>query len=147
MTPGFRPGPEPAGLVALALLAADRLTKLIVSQGEEVLTAGPVTVAALVNRSGVLGLPLGNTLLVAAGTVIIVGIAALLLRVRRPSVRVGLWLLLAGALGNTVDRLLYGGVLDIIAIGPSSHFNLADVLILLGGLALFISVWRKDGGD
>ncbi len=147
MTPVVGRGPEPAGLVALALLAADQLTKLIVSQSGETFSAGPVSVGALVNRSGVLGLPLSNTLLIAAGFVIMFGIAVLLGRTRRPSVRVGLWLLLAGAVGNTIDRLLYGGALDIVAIGPSSHFNLADIWILLGGLALLLAVWRKDGGD
>ncbi|MEX1113068.1 MAG: signal peptidase II [Patescibacteria group bacterium] len=146
MTPSVRRGPEPAGLIALALLAADQLTKLIVMQSGETLTAGPMTVGALVNRSGVLGLPLSNALLIAAGFMIVLGIAVLLARTPRPSVRLGLWLLLAGAVGNTIDRLLYGGALDIVAIGPSSHFNLADIWILLGGLALLLAVWRKDGG-
>ncbi|NPV88601.1 signal peptidase II [Coprothermobacteraceae bacterium] len=47
-----------------------------------------------------------------------------------------LWLVGFGALGNLLDRLLYGGVIDFIRIGSFPAFNIADSLIVLG-----ISLW------
>ncbi len=142
----LRPEAAGAGAVAAALLVADQLTKLLVSQAGQVMELGPVTIAPLVNRSGVLGLPVANDILLVAGVLIAAGIIWLLRRTARPMLQVGLWLLLAGALGNTIDRVTSGGALDIIAIGPSSHFNLADIWILLGGGALLFGLWRKDAG-
>ena len=44
----------------------------------------------------------------------------------------GLCLLIAGAIGNTLDRLYHGAVIDFIAIGPFPVFNLADSFISIG---------------
>jgi signal peptidase II len=51
-------------------------------------------------------------------------------------------LLLAGALGNQVDRLALGYVRDyvILAIRPSDIFNTADVFMVLGALLLLGSL-------
>lgn len=43
--------------------------------------------------------------------------------------------ILAGALGNALDRIFYGHVIDYLALGNYPVFNLADVLIV-GGCAL-----------
>jgi signal peptidase II len=47
-------------------------------------------------------------------------------------------LVFAGGLANIADRLLYGGVIDYIRIGPIPTFNLADLCISLGVLGLVI---------
>ena len=51
-------------------------------------------------------------------------------------------LLLAGALGNQVDRLALGYVRDyvILAIRPTDIFNTADVFMVLGALLLLGSL-------
>lgn len=41
-----------------------------------------------------------------------------------------------GALSNAADRVLYGGVVDYLRIGPLPVFNIADLLVLAGMLAL-----------
>ena len=65
--------------------------------------------------------------------------------------RVGLSLVLAGGVGNLVDRLRYGGaVVDFlnVGIGPlrTGIFNVADVAILAGVL-LLIAGWLRERGD
>ncbi len=47
-----------------------------------------------------------------------------------------LWLLIAGALSNLADRWLYGYVIDYLEITGLTAFNLADVMIVLGAIAL-----------
>lgn len=61
-------------------------------------------------------------------------------------VRAGLILILAGAIGNLIDRLRLGYVIDFLDFRIWPVFNFADVLISLGGLLLvyhIISVKRK----
>jgi lipoprotein signal peptidase len=47
----------------------------------------------------------------------------------------------AGALGNTADRLMLGFVRDFLVLAPRPHdiFNLADVLMLAGAASLALS--------
>jgi signal peptidase II len=64
----------------------------------------------------------------------------LLMPLRIVLFRVGLTMLLGGILGNVLDRILYGYVIDFLVLGKpklnSPVFNVADVLQLVGyGLA------------
>lgn len=59
--------------------------------------------------------------------------------VRHNLANLGLALLLGGSLGNLVDRLVSGGVIDFIQVGNTPIFNLADVAIVCGsGLIIFV---------
>jgi signal peptidase II len=49
-----------------------------------------------------------------------------------------------GALGNLIDRLRLGYVVDFIAVGPWPNFNVADSAVTLGVLALVWS-WIRLG--
>lgn len=51
----------------------------------------------------------------------------------------GSTLVLAGAISNFADRIIYGGVIDFISIGSWPLFNIADALICCG---LAIMVWN-----
>lgn len=44
---------------------------------------------------------------------------------------------IGGGLGNLIDRLLYGHVVDFIVLRPFPVFNVADIGITVGLLALF----------
>ncbi|MBY6092152.1 signal peptidase II [Pseudooceanicola sp. 502str34] len=59
-------------------------------------------------------------------------------------------LLIGGALGNVVDRLLYGAVADFLnmsccGIENPYAFNVADITIFIGALALVLLPARKKG--
>ncbi|NOV29409.1 signal peptidase II [Methylomonas sp. ZR1] len=69
----------------------------------------------------------------------------LLAKSTSPSSILAYTLLLAGGLGNLIDRLMYGGyVVDFInmGIGPirTGVFNVADVVVVAGALMLFIGM-------
>lgn len=53
-------------------------------------------------------------------------------------------LMIGGALGNIVDRMLYGAVLDFIRIGTFPAFNLADSSITIGVLLLLLQFRRSS---
>jgi signal peptidase II len=59
-----------------------------------------------------------------------------------------LGLLVAGAIGNVVDRLRSAqGVVDFIEVGVGSYrwptFNVADSAITVGAIALAVSLWLE----
>ncbi|MBC7329589.1 signal peptidase II [bacterium] len=57
-----------------------------------------------------------------------------------------LYLIVGGALGNILDRIRLGYVVDFIHIRFWPVFNIADICILLGVILTLISTLRKKGG-
>ena len=71
---------------------------------------------------------------------------------RDPPGRAGLWsagLLIGGALGNVVDRLLYGAVADFLnmsccGLDNPFAFNVADIAIFVGAIGLVLFPGGKN---
>jgi signal peptidase II len=61
---------------------------------------------------------------------------------------VSLGLIIGGAIGNAVDRLLYGGVADFFSLHAYGFywyvFNIADVAIVAGVLGLLYDSWAAS---
>ena len=140
-----------AGLVALGVLVLDQLVKALVTsaleRGEERdLVAG----AMLVNTRNT-GVAFGQLqdggALVAA--FIAIAVAALLFYFARNAGRPLIWLpvglLLGGALGNIVDRVREGAVVDFFKLPHWPAFNVADASITIGVVILLI-VMERGGG-
>jgi len=62
-------------------------------------------------------------------------------------IRFSLSLQLAGAVGNLIDRILFGQVTDFISLGNFAIFNVADSSITVGVAILLIAVWMQDRND
>jgi signal peptidase II len=58
--------------------------------------------------------------------------------------QVGIGLILGGAIGNLIDRLRLGHVVDFIAAGTFPKFNVADSAISIGLALLAVAVFRDD---
>jgi signal peptidase II len=58
--------------------------------------------------------------------------------------RLGATLIVAGALGNFYDRLVYGHVVDFLELPYWPVFNLADSAIVVGVALLVMGVWMLD---
>ena len=73
---------------------------------------------------------------VAAAAVIVAGLILWLRRVREPLLAVAIGLIIGGAIGNVVDRLLRGAVVDFLDFHIAGWhwfaFNLADSAISIG---------------
>lgn len=138
----------PLALIA-AIFISDQLTKLWVLHGAD-FSNGPIPalpfmdITLVWNRGISYGLfqtdGLGRWVLVA---VTVAGTAALtvwLLRARHKVVRFALAAIVGGAVGNLVDRVAYGAVVDFVhlhAYGWSWYvFNIADAAIVIGVLVL-----------
>jgi signal peptidase II len=62
--------------------------------------------------------------------------------------RLALALIIGGAAGNVIDRLMYGYVIDFIDVYYESWhwpaFNIADAAISVGALLLLLDVFQRD---
>jgi signal peptidase II len=60
----------------------------------------------------------------------------------------GLSLIAGGALGNMLDRLLHGRVVDFVHVHWQHHyfpaFNVADSAITVGAALLLLDAWRES---
>jgi signal peptidase II len=104
------------------------------------------------NRQGVMGLPVGpySRWILSAVSIVLLGVLVRLLYETHAHEKLratSLALIIGGALGNLLDRLMSGrGVVDFIDIGIGTWrfwtFNVADVAIDIG-IALFAwTLWR-----
>ena len=66
----------------------------------------------------------------------------------RPWKRLALGLILGGAVGNLIDRLFFGEVIDFVDMGIGLHrwpvYNVADIAVTLGAIGLVFSFLRSD---
>lgn len=132
---------------ALAVLVLDRLTKLAVQAWLPLGHSRPVlgrllaiTHAQNTGAAFSLGVGLGNLFL--ALELVAVGVILYLYRRVPPGelwMRLAMGMVLGGALGNAIDRVLSSAVTDFIDLGWWPVFNLADAGIVVGALILF---WR-----
>lgn len=83
---------------------------------------------------------LGSWPFVALAVVVSLGLAIWLVRLRRALMVLTVGLILGGALGNVIDRLIYGAVIDFIDLHSGSWhwpaFNIADAAITVGVVIL-----------
>lgn len=137
-----------AAVVAAADLAVKAATARNLAGRGTVDLAGPVDLRLLFNPGAAFGL--GAALPVAAIVTItglvVAGVALVAWRLAPThgrAGRVGLALVLGGAVGNVTDRALDGVVTDYLHTGWWPTFNLADVAIVTGAGLLLLHSFRR----
>lgn len=133
------------GAVALAAVAADQVTKHIVTStlalDEDVHVAGPLSIHHVQNPGIAFGLFGGATPVVAVVTAAaIVWMIVFFARsaLRHPVLPAAFGLLIGGSLSNLVDRIRLGYVTDFVDLSWWGFrvFNLADAFIVVGVVIL-----------
>lgn len=65
--------------------------------------------------------------------------------------KIGLGMVIGGIVGNLVDRILYGAVIDYLSFDFFGYsfpiFNIADIGITIGFLILVIDIFRGDDNE
>jgi signal peptidase II len=59
-------------------------------------------------------------------------------------IKIALCLLLGGAIGNFIDRVLFGQVTDFISVGTFAVFNVADSFVTISSVMLIIAMLIKE---
>jgi len=144
-----RSGRARAGAVFACVLAADQAVKAIVTaslqRGEEREIVAGIKLVNVRNTGVAFGQLQNGGLIV--GVVIAIAVIALLAYFARYASQPWIWLptglLLGGALGNIVDRLTEGAVIDFIKLPHWPAFNVADSAITVGVIVLLIVMERE----
>ena len=134
-------------IVAALVFVLDQLSKLAVKglQQPVVLIPSFLQVTYIENTGSSFGMLQGWSYFLAAMGIIII-IAFLLFFRSFPKdllAIAAIGLILGGALGNTVDRLLLGHVVDFIDFSFWPAFNIADSAMTIGVVLLIFESFRK----
>lgn len=90
---------------------------------------------------------LGQYVLIAMSVAISIGLILWLSHVKYKTVAVALGLIIGGAIGNAIDRAIYGAVADFFLLHGFGYewyvFNIADIAISCGVFFLLIETLRK----
>ncbi len=146
---------RPGILAAVAVIAIDQATKLWLLYGYDIVHHGAVKVTPFFDLVLALNTGIsygwfqnesatGQAVLLAAKAIAVVVLAIWMARSQSRLATIALGLIIGGAIGNAIDRLAYGAVVDFalfhVEIGGKPFnwyvFNMADVAIVAGVAAL-----------
>ncbi len=143
----------PVLTIALLIIVLDQITKLIITStlvpGESWLSESPVQVTYVRNSGSAFGFFRNQTFPLIVASFIAIGFILYYFRntVKPPAiVIIALGMQLGGALGNLIDRIRLGYVVDFIDFRFWPIFNAADssISISLVMLAFYVLVIEKD---
>jgi signal peptidase II len=151
----------PGILVALAVIAFDQATKLWLLRVFDIAHRGAVKVTPFFDLVLALNTGIsygwfqnesatGQAVLLAVKAIAVVVLAVWMARSQSRLATIALGLIIGGAIGNAIDRLAYGAVVDFalfhVQIGGKPFnwyvFNIADVAIVAGVAALLYDSFR-----
>ncbi len=138
-------------LIALSLLFLDQFSKYLIRQKLPVAVSIPVInsifhITYVENTGIAFGLfPQGHSLFIIISLIIIIVIVFFERKkvLKSPWERFCLGLVLGGALGNLIDRLRFGFVIDFLDFRVWPVFNLADSGVCIGGILMVFFLLRK----
>ena len=129
----------------LGVVALDQATKYVVKSNLDLHQAWPAEgffrIAYRTNTGTAFGLFPGQTVTLIFLSLFAIGFLFYFYRTRAlsyPLLRLAIGLQLGGAIGNLIDRVWLGAVVDFIDVGPWPTFNIADSSIVVGILILAV---------
>jgi len=154
--------PARAGLiVAVASLAADQLSKNWLLYGLDFRALGPAARIPVLSFFDMVmvwnpgisyglfpaGSRIGAILLIVLSLIAVAALSWWLAKAERLILAVGLGLVIGGALGNVIDRAIYGAVADFFHFYAFGHdwyvFNVADAAITVGVVVLLLEAFVR----
>ena len=144
-------------LIVLLIVALDQLTKWLVLSSfrlfeSRTLIEGFLYLTRRFNTGAAWSLFEGQLGFFIVITIIALGLFVVLLKEaltkRKPWQWIGLSVMIGGTIGNFIDRLRFGGVVDFIDVFIFTYdfpvFNVADSALTVGLIAFMIGVWLDE---
>ena len=148
--------PKPMYLIFVAVFAAlDQIIKLIVSLSIDLniptpIIPGFVNLTYVLNTGAAFSIFEGGRIFLIPLTLIMIIAGLYLINNKKTTEKFTLWvltLITAGGIGNLIDRIFRGAVIDYIDLDININFiktfaifNFADMCVVVGGIALVISL-------
>lgn len=130
--------------IIIISILIDQLTKYFACNIETPISLIPnlLSFEYVENRGAVFGIMQGsNYILAIISLVICIAIGGYILKAKKESKKIHFawYMILAGGLGNLIDRVVRGYVVDFIATPFIATFNIADSFVVIGVLLLLIN--------
>lgn len=140
--------------ISIVVILFDQFTKYLIKEFVPRYSAWPddgiVQIVHGVNTGSAFGLFSDYTLLLTIGSLIGIGFVLYFFYKNSFNViwmRISLSLIVGGAVGNLIDRIRDGGVVDFISVGWWPAFNIADSAISIGmAILIFTLVFGEKLG-
>jgi len=129
-------------LLFILLIFLDQIVKYFMTNKKYTIVRNFFYLIFKKNYGAAFGVLAGHRLfLVSAGIIITIALFFLLFKIKN---KLPVIFLLAGTIGNLIDRLIFGYVRDFINIWFLSSFNFADVFCVIGGILLIIDIFKNE---
>ena len=135
------------------ILFLDRLTKFLFHDADVILIPGVLALTGAQNTGMAMGMLEGKTVMLVILSVVLVAVSVYCLRSYRIKglASAAISMIAGGAVGNAVDRLFIGYVIDMIEVLFIDFyiFNVADIGVVCGALLCGVSLlfcpkeWEK----
>ncbi|MDQ0253798.1 signal peptidase II [Evansella vedderi] len=143
-------------IIALVIIIIDQWTKWLVVQYMELRESIPIIegvfhLTSHRNAGAAFGILQGQMWLFFIATVIVIGVVIYYIQTEGKKHRWFGWalgLVLGGAIGNFIDRVLHGEVVDFLDVYIFTYnypiFNVADMALVVGVIMLIIHVLKEE---
>lgn len=143
-------------LIALIVIIIDQFTKFLIVKYMEIGESIPVIeklfyISSHRNAGAAFGILQGQMIFFYIITVIVIGIIVYYIQTQTKESRflgISLGLILGGAIGNFIDRVLLGHVVDFLNVYIFSYdfpiFNIADSALVIGVLLLIVFIFLEE---
>lgn len=143
-------------IIAFGIIILDQLTKWLVVRNMEVRESIPIVeniihLTSHRNAGAAFGILQGQMWLFYVATVAVVAVIIYMIQTQLEGSRwygTALGLILGGAIGNFIDRLLEGAVVDFIDVYIFTYnfpiFNVADISLVTGVIMVIIHVFLEE---
>jgi signal peptidase II len=146
-------------IIFTSTLLADIISKYLVvvyisDQGGYDFLGGFLRISLVYNKGGVFGILQGykNMFLVVSVIVLVIMLVYFFLEKNKTKLfSISMSLIISGAVGNIIDRLIAGrpGVVDFISLGVDGvyrwpSFNVADAVIIIGAFLLVVVFYKEE---
>lgn len=127
----------------------DQLTKLLIRQNFQLNQSFPIIknflhLTYVTNTGSAFGLFKGlNVFFILFSIIVIIVIFYYLKKIKEKVLPFSIGLLLGGTIGNLIDRIFYGAVIDFIDFRIWPVFNVADSAVTISIMLLIILLWKK----
>jgi signal peptidase II len=136
-------------IILLGLIVLDQLTKLFFAKTQSLIDLRIFSLHFVTNTGASWGILQGKNSLLIFVSLIVLGAIMMsvdMIRKRKEQV-LPVILILAGLLGNLMDRIFRGFVVDFIDFRFWPVFNIADSCVVIGVIWLIVVILKNDSED
>mgnify|MGYP001257057597 CR=1 FL=1 len=138
-----------------AVLIADQLSKFVIVNnlyiGESIPREGLLRITYVMNSGSAFSVFSGHPAFFVFASVVAISVLLLFYSYQStsgPWLKISLGLQMGGAIGNLIDRIRFGAVVDFIDFGWWPVFNLADSFIVVGlSILIFILLFHRPKNE